>query len=104
VSRRQRAFLVLGLVVLAFNLRPAAVSVGPVLGEIRAGLGMGSTTAGLLTTLPVLCFAGFGYVAPWCGRTFGVHRVMLASLVVTTVGLVVRAEAHELSGHRSVAQ
>jgi MFS transporter, CP family, cyanate transporter len=94
VSRRQRAFLVLGLVVLAFNLRPAAVSVGPVLGEIRAGLGMGSTTAGLLTTLPVLCFAGFGYVAPWCGRTFGVHRVMLASLVVTTVGLVVRAEAH----------
>ena len=93
MSRRQRAFLVLGLVVLAFNLRPAAVSVGPVLGEIRAGLGMGSTTAGLLTTLPVLCFAGFGYAAPWCGRTFGVHRVMLASLVVTTVGLVLRAEA-----------
>jgi len=93
VSRRQRAFLVLGLVVLAFNLRPAAVSVGPVLDEIRAGLGMGSTTAGLLTTLPVLCFAGFGYAAPWCGRTFGVHRVMLASLVVTTVGLVLRAEA-----------
>ena len=83
----------LGLVVLAFNLRPAAVSVGPVLDEIRAGLGMGSTTAGLLTTLPVLCFAGFGYAAPWCGRTFGVHRVMLASLVVTTVGLVLRAEA-----------
>ena len=93
MSRRQRAFLVLGLVVLAFNLRPAAVSVGPVLDEIRAGLGMGSTTAGLLTTLPVLCFAGFGYAAPWCGRTFGVHRVMLASLVVTTVGLVLRAEA-----------
>jgi MFS transporter, CP family, cyanate transporter len=94
VSRRERAFLVLGLVVLAFNLRPAAVSVGPVLDEIRSGLGMGSTTAGVLTTLPVLCFAGFGYVAPWCGRTFGIHRVMLGSLVVTTLGLVVRADAH----------
>jgi CP family cyanate transporter-like MFS transporter len=94
MSRRERAFLVLGLVVLAFNLRPAAVSVGPVLHEIRRGLGMGSTTAGLLTTLPVLCFAGFGYVAPWCGRTFGMHRVMLGSLLVTGVGLVIRAEAH----------
>jgi MFS transporter, CP family, cyanate transporter len=94
VSGRQRALVVLGLVVLAFNLRPAAVSVGPVLDEIRAGLGMGSATAGLLTTLPVLCFAGFGYVAPWCARAFGIHRVMLGALVVTTVGLVLRAGAH----------
>ncbi len=54
---------------------------------------MGTATAGLLTTLPVLCFAGFGYIAPWCGRTFGVHRVMLASLLVTAGGLMLRAEA-----------
>ena len=101
VSRRERAFLVLGLVVLAFNLRPAAVSVGPVLDEIRSGLGMGSTTAERSTTLPVLCFAGFGYVAPWCGRTFGMHRVMLGSLLVTAVGLVLRATAHSTVGvHR----
>lgn len=94
MSRRQQAAIVLGLVVLAVNLRPAAVSVGPVLDEIRAGLGMGSTTAGLLTTLPVLCFAGFGYVAPWCGRVLGIHRVMLGSLLVTAIGLTIRAEAH----------
>jgi CP family cyanate transporter-like MFS transporter len=93
MSRGQRALLVLGLVALAFNLRPAAVSVGPVLHDLRSGLGMGSTTAGILTTLPVLCFAVFGYVAPWCGRAFGVHRVMLGSLFVTIVGLVLRAEA-----------
>jgi CP family cyanate transporter-like MFS transporter len=94
MSRRQRAILVLGLVVLAFNLRPAAVSVGPVLDEIRRGLGMGSATAGLLTTLPVLCFAGFGYVAPWFARTFGIHRVLLVSLLLTAAGLVIRADAH----------
>ncbi len=97
MSRHHRAFLVLGLVVLALNLRPAVVSVGPVLDEIRSGLGMGSTTAGLLTTLPVLCFAGFGYVAPWCGRTFGIHRVMLGSLALTAAGLVVRAEARSVA-------
>ena len=94
MTRRERAFLVLGLVALAVNLRPAAVSIGPVLDDIRHGLHMSSSTAGLLTTLPVLCFAGFGSVAPWFGRTLGVHRVMLAALVVTAVGLVTRATAH----------
>jgi CP family cyanate transporter-like MFS transporter len=93
VSGRQRAFVVIGMVVLALNLRPAAVSVGPVLDEIRGDLGMGSTTAGLLTTLPVLCFAGFGYVAPWLGRRLGIHRVMLAALLVTGLGLAARADA-----------
>ncbi len=93
MSRGQRLLLVLGLVVLAFNLRPAAVSVGPVLDEIRTGLDMGSATAGLLTTLPVLCFSGFGFVAPWFARTFGIHRVLLSSLLITALGLVIRANA-----------
>lgn len=90
---RQSALVVVGLVVLALNLRPAAVSIGPVLDEIRRGVAMGSTTAGVLTMLPVLCFAGFGYLAPWVGRTFGVHRVMLASLLLTVAGLGLRAVA-----------
>lgn len=90
-ERRQQILVVVGLVVLAFNLRPAAVSVAPVLADIEAALGMSATTAGFLTTLPVLCFAGFGLLAPWCARAIGVHKVMLASLLVTAVGLVFRA-------------
>ncbi|MGI8701081.1 MAG: CynX/NimT family MFS transporter [Nocardioidaceae bacterium] len=93
VSRAAPALIVVGLVVLSLNLRPVAVSVGPLLDDIRRGVGMGATTAGLLTTLPVLCFAGFGYLAPWCARTFGVHTVVLASLVVTILGLTTRAAA-----------
>jgi MFS transporter, CP family, cyanate transporter len=94
VTRRERAFIALGLVVLALNLRPAAVSVGPVLDDIRDTLDMSGPTAGLLTTLPVLCFAVFGSLAPWFGRALGVHRVMLVALVVTAAGLVIRAAAH----------
>ena len=52
--------VLLGLVLLSFNLRPAAVSVGPVLDEVRAGLGMSAAAAGLLTPLPVIAFAVFG--------------------------------------------
>lgn len=93
MTRPQPALIVLGLTVLAFNLRPVAVSVGPVLDEIRAGLAMGSVTAGVLTTMPVLCFAAFGYVAPWVGRSLGLHRVILAALLVTFAGLALRVEA-----------
>ena len=89
--RRQQLALVIGLTVLAFNLRPTAVSVGPVLDEIRHGLGMGTTTAGVVTTLPVLTFALFGSVAPWFGRRFGMHRVMLSSLLLTAAMLSLRS-------------
>ena len=85
------ALVVLGIVVLAFNLRPAAVSVGPVLAETRAGLGMGHVTAGVLTSLPVVAFGAFGALAPWAARRVGVHRLTLAALVAVVLGLSLRA-------------
>ena len=81
----------LGIVVLAFNLRPAAVSVGPVLGETRDGLGMSGTVTGVLTSLPVLAFAVFGALAPRAARVVGLHRVTLLSLVGVVLGLGLRS-------------
>ena len=91
-TRAERVLVVVGIVVLAFNLRPAAVSVGPVLNEIRTGLGMSGTTAGVLTTLPVLSFAGFGALAPWLARVLGLHRVTLIALGSVVVGLGLRSQ------------
>ena len=91
-TRAQRVLVVVGIVVVAFNLRPAAVSVGPVLDEITNGLGMSSTTAGVLTTLPVLSFAGFGALAPWLARVLGLHRITLLALVSVVVGLALRSQ------------
>ncbi len=90
-SRAQRALVVVGIVVLAFNLRPSAVSVGPVLGEIRSGLGMSATETGLLTSLPVLAFAGFGALAPRFARLVGLHRLTLISLLCVVGGLAGRS-------------
>lgn len=84
-------WLLLGAVVLlAFNLRCAVVSVGAVLGDIRSDLHLSSTVAGVLTTLPVLCFAGFGAVGAAWARRFGPHRVLGAALVVVVIGQAVR--------------
>ncbi|MBB3092787.1 CP family cyanate transporter-like MFS transporter [Actinoplanes campanulatus] len=79
-----------GLVLAAVNLRLAVTSIGPVLTEIRAGLGMSATTAGLLTSVPVACFALIGLAAPRLARRFGAARVILGGLVLLTVGLAVR--------------
>lgn len=79
-----------GIVLLSLNLRPAAVSVGPVLEEVRAALGMGGASAGLLTSLPVLAFACFGAAAPGLAARVGVHRVTLLSLLAVVVGLLMR--------------
>jgi CP family cyanate transporter-like MFS transporter len=83
--------VLVGLVLLALNLRPAAVSVGPVLTELRAGLDMSAAGAGLLTSLPVLAFALVGAQAPALARLVGVHRVTLAALLLVGVGLVARS-------------
>src|SRR3954468_3571394 len=92
---RRTALVLVGLILLSFNLRPAAVSVGPVLEEVRRGLGLSGAEAGLLTSLPVLAFAIFGALAPSLARVVGIHRALAVSLVAVVVGLGGRAAAHD---------
>jgi MFS transporter, CP family, cyanate transporter len=92
---RAPSTLLLGvtLVLTALNLRAAVTSVGPVLRDIQADLAMSDTVAGILTSLPVLCFGVVGLIAARLGRRFGTERALVVSLVLITVGLVVRAVA-----------
>jgi CP family cyanate transporter-like MFS transporter len=85
-----RLIAVVAVLLAAFNLRLAVTSVGPVLNEVRGALGMSATVAGLLTSVPVLCFAVFGLAAPRLASRVGAARVILAGLAALTVGLVVR--------------
>ena len=79
------------IVLLALNLRVAVSSVGVVLEPLRDDLGMSASVAGVLTTLPVLCFALFGSGSHGVVRMVGLHRTTALLLVVTTVGLALRA-------------
>ncbi len=79
------------MLLLAFNLRPAAVSVGPVLEELVQELGMGQVSTSLLTALPVIAFAVFGVLTPAAARHTGVHRLTLLALLVVVGGLLGRS-------------
>lgn len=84
------ALLVVAVILTALNLRPAITSIGPVLGEMRESLGASAVWAGVLTTLPGLCFAAAGLTAPWLARRIGLGRAISIALVILSIGLVVR--------------
>ena len=88
--RFQSFLFVLGILLLAANLRPALTGVAPLIGHIRADTGISNGAAGLLTTLPLLAFALLSPVAPRVARRFGLEGVLLASLLVLAAGILLR--------------
>src|SRR5215212_3431894 len=90
-SRLRSLLLVLGIVLLAANLRPALTGVAPLIGQIRADTGISNGVAGLLTTLPLLAagilLRGAGAVAALLsgtailGAAIAVGNVLLPGLV-----------------------
>ncbi len=90
--------LVIGIVLSALNLRPAITSLGALLEEVRDSLGMSGSVAGVLTSVPPLCFAVFGVTAPRLARRFGPGAVVCAGMVAITAGLLVRPYAGSTAG------
>lgn len=91
VVLRRPWLLLLGLVLVALNLRPALSSMAPVLGQVAEGLGLSASQAGLLTTLPVLCLGLFAPLAPILARRFGAERVVLGILLTLAAGILLRS-------------
>ncbi|MGW0827288.1 CynX/NimT family MFS transporter [Streptomyces sp. NPDC002845] len=90
--------LVVGIVLSALNLRPAITGLGALLGDVRDGLGMSGSVAGLLTSVPALCFAVFGVTAPRLARRFGPAAVVCAGMLAVAVGLALRPYAGSTAG------
>ncbi|MGA9715980.1 MAG: MFS transporter [Aeromicrobium sp.] len=86
-----RLFVGSAIVLLALNLRALVGSVGVVLDAVRSDLDMSTTVAGVVTTLPVICFAVAGLWSGGVVRRLGLHRSTVLLLVLIFVGLVVRA-------------
>ncbi|MFJ7061733.1 CynX/NimT family MFS transporter [Streptomyces microflavus] len=82
--------IAVGLVLAALNLRPAITSLGALLEEVREGLHMSGSVAGVLTSVPPLCFAVFGVMAPRLARRFGAGAVVCAGMAAIAAGLVIR--------------
>jgi CP family cyanate transporter-like MFS transporter len=83
--------LALGIAITAFNMRTAIVGVGPLIDAIRDDTGISATVAGLLTTLPVVCFGALAGVAPRLAHRFGIDLMIWLTMVGLTIGILIRA-------------
>ncbi|HEX2773881.1 MAG TPA: MFS transporter [Micromonosporaceae bacterium] len=80
----------LGVVLLALNLRAAIAGLAPLLPDVQVDLGLSRVTAGLLTTLPVLCFAALSPFAALLGRRVGIEMALLLAMLGIVAGTLVR--------------
>lgn len=81
----------LALVLTAANLRPAVTSLGAILPEVRAGTGTSAAVAGILTSLPPVCFGIAALLGARLGRRFGTAPTLLVAMLVTATTLGLRA-------------
>ncbi|MFD3908687.1 CynX/NimT family MFS transporter [Streptomyces sp. CB04723] len=90
--------IAVGLVLAALNLRPAITSLGALLEEVRDGLHMSGSVAGVLTSVPPLCFAVFGVMAPRLARRFGAGAVVCAGMAAIAIGVGIRPYVGSTAG------
>ncbi|MNS06338.1 putative transporter YycB [compost metagenome] len=83
--------LIIGLLMVGINLRPALSGLSPVLDGVKASTGLSPSLVSLLTTVPVLCLGLFGPLAPVLGRRFGSERVVFAFLMLLAAGIGLRS-------------
>ena len=56
--------LIVGILLVAANMRAGITVVGPLLGDVRSELHISAAAASALISLPVLCFAVFSPITP----------------------------------------
>src|SRR5512132_344839 len=82
--------LLVVVIAVAVNLRPAIAAVPPVLDAIQADLGLSATGAGLLTALPVVCMGVFAPAGAALGRRVGRETAVSCALALVACGTLVR--------------
>nr|WP_315269190.1 MFS transporter [Microbacterium lemovicicum] len=90
---RGRALALVGIVLFAFSLRSAVASLSPLIGHIQDDFSVPAAIAGLIGTVPPVCYAIFGFATPALERRFGLEALATAAMAVVTIGLVARSLA-----------
>ncbi|WP_419893324.1 CynX/NimT family MFS transporter [Oceanobacillus kimchii] len=90
-NQLQFVLLFIGIIVVAFNLRPAITSVGPLISFIREDIDISNGTAGLLTSLPLIAFAVISPMVPNFAHKFTREKVLIYGLILIMIGILIRS-------------
>lgn len=89
-EKSRKIILLIAILLISLNLRPAITAVGPLVSEIRLDTGLSSSAIGLLTTLPVLGFGLISVLTPLFTRKIGTEGTMLFALTLLMCGIFLR--------------
>ncbi|WP_250445655.1 MFS transporter [Actinotalea sp. C106] len=95
---RGRILVLLGILLVALNLRIAVASVSPILDVVRRDVALTAAEAGLLGTVPVVSFALFGSLAPLVARRIGLEPSLVVAMLLSATGEVVRSTTETSAG------
>ena len=90
MKQKMNYLLLLGIIMIATNLRAPITSVGPLVGTITNSLNLTGAQAGLITTLPLIAFAIISPIAPKLARKFGTETTILGALILIILELSIR--------------
>ncbi|HEY0290672.1 MAG TPA: MFS transporter [Pseudomonas sp.] len=83
--------LLIGILLIAANLRAPITSLGPVLDQVQQYFSLSGAAAGLLNALPLLMFASASPLAPWLTRRFGLEQALFGALCLIAIGCIIRS-------------
>lgn len=85
--------LLIALLLVTANLRPALASLGPVLESLRTDLQLSHTAVGVLNSVPIICMGLCAPLALWLQRRMGLSMSILGMTMLLTAGIAVRLHA-----------
>ncbi|GAA1148675.1 MFS transporter [Nesterenkonia lutea] len=88
---QSQLLLLVTVLIVAANLRPAITAVGPLIERIGEDTGIGPAALGLLGAIPALGFGGVALFVAAAGRRWGLERTIFVSLLLLTLGTVLRS-------------
>lgn len=92
LAKLPRSWMLLAAIgLIALNMRGPFVAVAPVVGPMQAELGFSPVELGLLTGIPVLCFALASPLASLTGRKLGAEVAITLTLLGVLLGVIVRS-------------
>ncbi|WP_308161995.1 MFS transporter [Bacillus sp. ISL-75] len=88
-------WLVSGIILVAFNLRPAITSLGPLVGMIQKDVGLAHWSTGLLMSLPLLVFSIMSPIVPKFANRLTNEMTLLIGLFSLLIGIGLRSIAKD---------
>ncbi|HEY8913205.1 MFS transporter [Lacisediminihabitans sp.] len=88
-----RSMALVGIVLVALNLRTAVAAISPIAAQIGADVPLGAVALGIIGMVPPITFALSGIFGAYAARKVGLERLLAMAIVSMIAGHLLRAAA-----------